>query len=320
MNPAEMLTWLERSIEKLLLQIDAYIRQHGPEFLGNLLTAALVLLVGTWLAKRVSGLLASGLDRAQLDVTLSRFVVRIAHALMVTIVVIAALTRLGINTTSLTAILAAAGLAIGLALQGSLSNFASGIMLILFRPFKVGDFVEAGSTKGIVEEVHIFNTVLLTPDNVRIIVPNSNVTENQIQNFSAEPYRRIDLVIGCGYTDDLRQVKEFLSEVVASDRRILAKPEPLVAVSELADHSVNLVVRPWVATQEYWCVRFDLIETIKLGFDERGFSIPFPQRDIHVHQVQSTAPVSLPMRDTAAPALSDSEVATTAPYLRRRAA
>lgn len=300
-------------------QIDNYLVQHAPELIGKLLAAGLILLGGRWVARRAANLLAQILEKANLDVTLSRFAVRIAHTLMVVVVALAALRKLDIDTTSLAAVLAAAGLAVGLALQGSLSNFASGVMLILFRPFKVGDFIEAGSTKGIVEEVHVFSTMLRTPDNVKIIVPNSSVTESEIRNYSTEAYRRIDLMIGCGYDDDLLDVKEFLRELMAADMRILVEPAPLVAVSELGESSVNFVVRPWVASAEYSNVRYDLLEKIKIGFDQRGFSIPFPQRDVHVHDSNS-ASKAMPTQPTPRFHDPNSETIEAEAGLRRRAA
>jgi small conductance mechanosensitive channel len=170
-----------------------------------------------------------------------------------------------------------------LALQDSLSNFASGVMLMLFKPFRVGDFVRAGGSEGIVEEIDIFHTKMRTGDNIRIIVPNGSITGGTIENFNAKPTRRIDLVIGCGYNDDLRAVKQFLESTLADDARILADPTPTVAVSALGASSVDFVVRPWVKTEDYWATRWDLTERIKLGFDDRGFTIPYPSRDVYVH-------------------------------------
>jgi small conductance mechanosensitive channel len=223
--------------------------------------------------------------------------------------VLATLEQLGVNTTSLAAVLAAAGLAVGMALQGSLSNFAAGVMIILFRPFKVGDFIEAGGTKGIVEEIHIFSTMMRTGDNVKIIVPNSSVTGGNISNYSAKPTRRIDLVVGCGYQDDLREVKQFLEELVASDPRILPQPKPDVAVSQLADHCVEFIVRPWVKNIDYWMVRWDLLEKVKLGFDDRGFHIPYPQRDVHVH----ATPPSLVVAEELSPTVNLPQPTETEP-------
>jgi len=199
-------------------------------------------------------------------------------------VFIAALGTLGVETASFAAVIAAAGLAVGFALQGSLSNFAAGVMLIIFRPFKAGDFVEAGGAMGAVEAVNIFNTIMKSPDNKKVIIPNSKITGDSIVNYSAQDTRRVDMVFGIGYDDDIRKAKSTLEQILASDERVLKDPAPTVAVSELADSSVNFVVRPWVKTADYWGVFFDITEKVKLTFDEQGISIPFPQRDIHMFQ------------------------------------
>jgi len=199
-------------------------------------------------------------------------------------VIIATINQLGVQTTSLLAVVGAAGLAIGLALQGSLSNFASGVMIVLFRPYKVGDVIEAGGVTGSVIEVQIFTTIMKTPDNKKIIVPNSQVMAGEITNYSANPTRRVDLVAGCGYDDDLDKVRGVLEGIIAADDRILSDPAPTIAISELADSSVNFVVRPWVNSADYWGVYFDLTEQIKKRFDAEGISIPYPQRDVHVYK------------------------------------
>lgn len=260
--------------------------ESGPTILSRGAAAFAIFMIGKWASGLAENLTDRVLKQARIDETLRKFLCRLVNAVIMCAVVLAALEKLGVNTTSLAAVFAAAGLAIGLALQGSLSNFAAGVMIILFRPFKVGDVVEAAGTKGIVEEIHIFSTMMRTGDNVKIIVPNSSVTSSNITNYSSMPTRRIDLVIGCGYQDDLRAVKSFLEAVIAAEPRVLAQPEPVVAVSDLADHSVQFVVRPWVKNADYWTVRWALVEQIKLGFDEHGFHIPFPQRDIHVHHVE----------------------------------
>lgn len=281
---ADLSALLERfGVHQLKEKVDQYILGYGPQLLSRLAAAGLIFLVGRWAAGIAEDLLQKVLSRAHVDETLSKFLCRLLNALLLCAIVLAALEQLGVNTTSLAAVLAAAGLAIGMALQGSLSNFAAGVMIILFRPFKVGDFIEAGGTKGIVEEIHIFSTMMRTGDNVKIIVPNSSVTGGNISNYSEKPTRRIDLIVGCGYQDDLREVKQFLEALVAEDPRILSQPKPDIAVSQLADHCVEFIVRPWVKNVDYWAVRWDLLEKIKLGFDERGFHIPFPQRDVHVH-------------------------------------
>ncbi len=264
----------------------AFLTTTGLHFATNLFAAAVILGVGYYISRMIRGLCTRLLTRAQVDETLIKFLTNIAYALALTFVIIAAISRLGVDTTSLAAIVAAAGLTIGLALQGSLANFASGVLLILFKPFKVGDFVTIGGTSGVVEEVHIFSTFLRTGDNIQIIMPNAQITGATISNFSTKPTRRVDLVIGCGYDDDLKQVKQLLEGIIAADNRILAEPEPVVAVNELGASSVDFVVRPWVNSADYWAVKCDLTEQIKVSFDEQGLSIPYPQQDVHMHTVQ----------------------------------
>jgi small conductance mechanosensitive channel len=222
------------------------------------------------------------MTKNNVDATLISFVGSMVYFALVTFVIIAALNQLGIQTTSFIAVIGAAGLAIGLALQGSLANFAAGVLLIIFRPFKSGDYIEGGGVAGSVEEIEIFTTKLKTPDNRTIIVPNAKLSGDNITNYSAKETRRVDLVAGVGYGDDLEKVKDVLKQIVSEDPRVLPDPATTIAVSELADNSVNLVVRPWVKTADYWDVYFDLTETIKKRFDAEGISIPFPQRDVHL--------------------------------------
>ncbi len=253
-------------------------------FITNLALAAVILFGGLWAARQLRNLVNNLLNKRGVDPMLSSFAASIAHILLIAFVVIASLGQLGIQTTSLVAIIGAAGLAIGLALQGSLANFASGVMIIAFRPFKVGDFIDAGGTSGVVEGIQIFSTQLRTGDNKTIIIPNSKITGGSITNFSAKETRRVDLVFGISYDDDIRMAKEILKDIVAADERILKDPAPVIAVSELADSSVKFVVRPWVKSADYWAVYFDLTENVKLRFDNEGISIPYPQRDVHMHQ------------------------------------
>ncbi|MCA9150738.1 MAG: mechanosensitive ion channel [Planctomycetales bacterium] len=271
-----------------------YIIQNGPDVIANVVMAAGIFYVGRWGARLAERALDRVLTRAKIDETLSKFLCRIAYAIIMVNVVLTGLGKLGINTGTVTAIFAAAGLAVGLALQGSLSNFAAGVLMIILRPLKVGDFVEAAGTKGIIEEINVFNTIMRTPDNIEITVPNASITGGNITNYSTKPTRRIDLLVGCGYNDDLLAVKRFLEQLVASDPRILRDPTPVVAVSELGDNSVNFVVRPWVVNANYWAVRWDLTEKIKLGFDQLGFTIPFPQRDLHIHAPAETSALGAP--------------------------
>jgi len=265
------------------------VQDKGLEFAQNLILAILIFFVGRIVAKILKRVIEGVMRRAKFDETLLQFLGNIAMALMMTFVCLASLDMLGVDTTSLAAVLAAAGLAIGLALQGSLSNFAAGVMLILFRPFKVGDFIEAGGTAGIVEEIHIFHTLMKTPDNRKIVVPNSAITDSNITNNSANPTRRIDITVQCGYNDDLAAVKEFLWELIRGDERILEDPEPFVGVTELAASGVNILIRPWTKAEDYWLTKCDLTERIKLGFDERGFTIPYPTQEIHVHKNDSSS-------------------------------
>jgi len=223
--------------------------------------------------------------RKSTDETLSKFVISLTRIVLLVVVILASLSTLGVETTSFVAIIGAAALAIGFALQGSLSNFAAGIMLIMFRPFEVGHFVEAGGATGTVEAIRIFNTVMTTPDNKTIIIPNSAITGGNITNFSAKDTRRVDMVFGIGYDDDIKKAKEIMEGIINADSRILKDPAPVVRVVELADSSVNFAVRPWVKSENYWGVYFDLIEGIKMSFDQNGISIPFPQTDVHLHQV-----------------------------------
>jgi small conductance mechanosensitive channel len=256
------------------------------ELLTNIVVAAAILFGGIWLSKQARTYINLVMEKRDVDDLLASFVGNITYIALVAFVVIAALGQLGIQTTSFIAILGAAGLAIGLSLQGSLSNFASGVMIIAFRPFKVGDFIEAGGVSGVVEGIQIFSTQMRTGDNKAIIVPNSNIAGGNITNYSAKEQRRIDMVFGIGYDDDIKKTKQVLQELILSDERILKDPEPVIAVADLADSSVNIVVRPWVKTEDYWNVKFDFTEAVKLRFDQEGIRIPYPQQDVYMHQVQ----------------------------------
>lgn len=261
-------------IEKI---VDVYVVPWSV----NIALAIVVFIVGRLIAKVLVKVLEGLLVRAKVDTMLVEFIGSIASAALLLFVIIASLDMLGVNTTSLIAMLGAAGLAVGLALQGSLQNFASGVLLIIFRPFQVGNYIDAGGVSGTVEKITIFNTIMLTPDNREIIVPNAAVYGGTITNFSARATRRIDLVFGIGYGDDVKKARDIMVKTMESDERILKDPAPTVAVSELADSSVNFVVRPWVNASDYWDVKWDLTEKIKLAFDEQGVSIPFPQMDVH---------------------------------------
>lgn len=247
-------------------------------------TALLIFVIGRWLAKLTMKLVKRAMANAGVEDTLETFLGNLLYYVLLAAVVIATINQLGVQTTSLLAVLGAAGLAIGLALQGSLSNFAAGVMIVGFRPYKVGDFVEAGGVSGVVEQVQIFTTVMRTGDNKKIIIPNSQIMAGEITNYSANPTRRVDLVAGCGYDDDLDKVRKTLEDILAADDRILDDPAPTIAVSELADSSVNFVVRPWVKSEDYWGVYFNVTEQIKKRFDAEGIAIPYPQSDVHVYK------------------------------------
>ncbi|MCP4288846.1 MAG: mechanosensitive ion channel [Gammaproteobacteria bacterium] len=250
----------------------------------NIALALVVFYVGRIVVKIVVKILKKILVRAKMDEILINFVSSIVKSVLLLFVIVAALDQLGVNTTSLIALLGAAGLAVGLALQGSLQNFAAGVMMIVFRPFKAGDFVEAGGTSGVVEAINIFSTTMRTGDNREIIVPNGSIYGGSITNYSARETRRVDMVFGIGYGDDIRKARDIMQKVMDEDERILKDPAYTVAVSELADSSVNFVVRPWVKSGDYWAVKFDLTEKIKLAFDENDISIPFPQMDLHMQK------------------------------------
>ncbi len=253
-------------------------------WLLRVMVAVALWFVGKWLSWRIARLCRSLMEKAKLDATLVRFLGHIAYILLLVVVTIAALDFVGFKTTSLLAIFGAAGLAVGLAMKDSLSNFASGVMLIMFRPFKVGDFIEAAGTAGIVEEIGIFATQLRSGDNREIIVPNSQLYRGNIVNFSAKPTRRIDMVFSIGYDDDLRLAKSLIEQVLQAEERILTEPAPTIMLSELAESSVDINVRPWVNTGDFWPVRAAVMEQIKLAFDDNGITIPFPQREMHIHQ------------------------------------
>ena len=256
-------------------------------FAKNLVIALLIFYVG----RMVIGLVVRGLrkvmQRQEVDKTLETFVCNLVRMALLVVVIIAAIGALGIQTTSFIAIFGAAGLAVGLALQGSLSNFAAGVLIVLFRPYKVGDYIEGAGISGTVEQVQILTTLLRTPDNKAVIVPNSQIMDSVITNYSANDTRRVDMVVGVSYADDLDKVRKTIQELVAADDRILPDPECTIAISELADSSVNFVVRPWVKTEDYWGVKFELTEAIKKRFDHDGISFPFPQQDVHLYNASA---------------------------------
>ena len=251
----------------------------------NIAIAIVIFIVGKWVARKVVDLITKILSKNEkMDQTLLNFFDDLIYYLLLVIVILAALEQVGVNTTSFLAILGAAGLAIGLALKDSLSNFASGVMLVFFKPFKIGDVVNAGGVTGKITEIHLFNTEFTTPDNQKILVPNSAITSGAITNINAHDKRRVDLVVGIGYDDDIKKAKDVLNTIVNGNEKVLKEDGITVAVSELADSSVNFVVRAWVNTPDYWDVKFDLTEKIKTTFDTEGISIPYPQTDVHLYK------------------------------------
>ena len=262
-------------------QVYQAILLHGLKFLA----ALAILVVGRWIAGWLAGLSEKTMIRMDVDRTLTGFVRKLVYVLLLTFVLMAAIAQAGIQTTSFIAVLGAAGFAVGLALQGSLGNFAAGVLLIIFRPFKVGDYVEAAGISGTVEALQIFTTTLCTPDNKTIIVPNSQIGSGVVINYSTKDTRRVDLTFGVSYRDNLDHVRNVIKQVLDADSRVLAEPSYTIVVAALADSSVNFAVRPWVKRDDYWPVSFDLTETIKKRFDSEGISIPYPQQDVYVHQV-----------------------------------
>ena len=264
------------NIDQIMDQLPSLIITYGTQ----LVMAIVIFLIGKWVAKAV----VKGMNKKDVDRTISSFIGNLIYCGLFAFVIIAALGQLGIQTASFVAIIGAAGLAVGFALQGSLSNFASGVLLILFRPIRSGDFVEAAGEAAVVDQIGIFSTTMKTGDNKVIIVPNSNIMGGNITNYSLEATRRIDLVIGIGYDADIRKAKEVLEDIINKEERVLKEPGTIIGVAELADSSVNFVVRPWVNSGDYWPTKFALLETIKIRFDAENISIPFPQMDIHLQK------------------------------------
>jgi len=256
-------------------------------FSWQIVGALLIFIIGRWVAKAIVGMMRKAMTRKQLDEILINFLANIVYVFLLLSVVLIAVSYLGIAVTPLVAVLGGAALAVGLALQSSLSNFASGLMLVGFRPFSKGNFVEAGGVSGTVSSVGIFQTQLTTPDNRHVIVPNSEITSQPITNYSAFDTRRIDLIIGVGYDDDLKTAQSVMKKVIEGHDKVLKDPEPVVLMMELGDSSVNFAVRPWVKTPDYWGVRGELLESLKVELEAAGCSIPYPQRDVHMFKTES---------------------------------
>lgn len=256
---------------------------YSTKYGFKLIMAILVLVIGRFVARFLREAIKKGMSRAHVDEALTHFSSSLAYVAMMTFVIIAALGQLGIQTTSFVAVLGAATFAIGLALQGSLANFAAGVMMLIFKPFTVGNYIEGGGVSGTVSHIDIFTTILKTPDNKTIIIPNAKLTSDNIINYSTQATRRVEIMAGCGYDDDIRKVKACLLKMTQDDNRVLSDPAAFVGIKELGDSSVNFVIRVWVKSADYWNVYFDLTEQIKLRFDEEGFNIPYPQQDLHIY-------------------------------------
>jgi len=269
-------------MENLFSENSALISQYIVPWGIKIVAAILIYIIGRWVAKLIVKSVVKLMQKSNVDESLRKFVGNIIGAVLTIFIIIAAIEQLGVDTTSIMAIFAAAGLAVGLALKDSLSNFSAGVMLIIFKPFKLGDLVTAGGSTGVVEVIQIFNTVMRTGDNQEIIVPNSHIYGSSIINMSKRDTRRVDLVIGIGYDDNIGEAKQLIEGIIAKNSLILTDPAPTIMVLELGDSCINIAVRPWVKTGDYWVVCADLLQTIKETFDEQGISIPYPQRDVHM--------------------------------------
>ena len=266
-------------MENLSSRIIEFLTIYGIKVIA----AIAVFIIGRWVARAVTNLVKKIMGKRKIDPTLISFTANLAYIGLLVFVIIAALGQLGIQTTSFIMVLGAAGLAIGLALQGSLSNFAAGFLMIIFRPITIGDYIEGAGVAGTVEDIQLFTTTLKTPDNKTVIVPNAGLTSGNIVNWTVKGTRRVDMVMGIGYDDDIDKAKKVMADVVAADERVLKEPAPLIALVELADSSVNFVVRPWVKADDYWTVKFEITEKIKKAFDAEGINIPYPQQDVHLY-------------------------------------
>jgi len=264
-----------------------FVKDQGPSYGMKIIGAILILIIGRFIASLVRNGIKKIMGAREVDPSLIGFVGSLAYFGIMAFTVIAAVAKFGVQTASFVAILGAAGFAVGMALQGTLANFASGVMILLFRPFKSGDVIDAAGVKGKVGDIHIFSTTMITPDNVRIIVPNGKLFGDTIKNFNGYDTRRVDMTIGIGYSSDIGKAMEICLDLLRNDSRVLADPEPMVAVAELADSSVNLVVRPWVNSGDYWGLYFDMNKAMKEAFDAQGIEIPFPQTVVHMQKLEA---------------------------------
>ena len=268
------------SFDKLSEQISTLIITFGPRLIGAIIT----LIIGWWIIKLIQKGIRKAFEKRSMEASLKSFLISMISILLKTMLLVSVIGMVGVEMTSFIAILGAAGLAIGMALSGTLQNFAGGVMILLFKPFKSGDFIEAQGYSGIVKEIQIFNTILKTPDNKTIIIPNGGLSTSSMVNYSTEPQRRVDFVFGIAYGDSVDKAKQVLTNLIESDSRILKDPAPFIAVTELADSSVNLVVRVWAQATDYWGIYFDLTEMVYKTFEKEGLNIPFPQMDVHIQK------------------------------------
>jgi small conductance mechanosensitive channel len=265
-------------MENVMQRLVDFATVYGIKIIG----AILILIIGRIVAGIVRNVVRKLLAKTKTDETIVRFVASLAYILIMVFTVLAALSKFGVETASFVAVLGAAGFALGFALQGSLSNFAAGVMVLVFRPFRVGDVIDAAGVIGVVKEIRLFNTIVATPDNVKVIVPNGKVYGDVIKNITGYDTRRVDMVFGIGYSSSIQKSYDIITGILEEDRRVLDDPAPQIAVAELADSSVNFVVRPWVRKEDYWGVKFDVTEKVKKAFDEAGIEIPFPQHSVHM--------------------------------------
>ena len=257
---------------------------YASEYGLKIVAAIAIFFIGKWGVRKITAFTKKLMLKAEVDLTLVEFLENVIYFALLIVIILASLNALGINTTSFLAVFGAASLAIGLALKDSLSNIGAAVLIIIFRPFRVGDFIDAAGASGTIEQINLFSTIMVTPDNKTIMIPNASVIGSNITNYSSKPTRRVNLVFGIDYGDDLKLAKDILNRIANEDERVLQDPAPFVAVGELADNSVNFIVRVWVKTEQYWDVHFDLLEKVKLAFDAEGISIPFPQMNIHIQK------------------------------------
>jgi small conductance mechanosensitive channel len=276
------MTISEENIQKYLEKLIDFSFEKAPQLILAIITLFVGIKIINWLLK----ILRKTMDKANLDKSLKPFLEALTKWVLRLLLLISVASMLGIETTSFVAMIGAAGLAVGLALQGALGNFAGGVLILVLKPFKIGDFVELQGYLGTVKEINIFTTTLTTPQNRKVIIPNGPISNGSLTNYSSMEKARVDLVVGVSYDSDIKQTKELLMHILKNDSRVLEDPAPLVVVAELADSSVNFNVRPWVKTEDYWAVYFDVLENVKIELDKAGIEIPFPQRDVHIKQPQ----------------------------------